>query len=77
MRKLLILALALVPAAAGCVDRGACLSSHVEQNPGYTYVQNQTYDGGKTYYPTIVTIPPSEDTVCDRWEFPDGRPEGR
>lgn len=79
MRKL-ILALALIPAAAGCVDRGACLASHTEHTDGYSTVVTTPVFGpnGTVSYAMIPQyIPESDNDVCDRWEFPDGRPEGR
>ena len=79
--KNLTLALAATAALmlAGCgKDRGECLASHVEHPEGWmmpitTWVS--TGNGAMTPITTLQYIPPSDDTVCDKWQFPKGRPE--
>lgn len=71
---LLFLAGIIALAADLFKDRGACLSSHV--TPAYSYIQPTYLPGPNgtvttTYMPVFVP----EGTECDRWEFPDGRPE--
>lgn len=63
------LVLLAILALSGCVDRGECLSSHSETVliPQYIYGSNGEIQ--------VMWYAPSEQTVCDRWEFPDGRPE--
>ena len=55
--------IALLLALAGCKDRGDCLSSHREKR-----IERKTVNG-HTRTSTRWS------TVCDRWQFPNGRPE--
>lgn len=55
------------------VDRGQCLASHTETVEGYyytTYIQS-----GSVSVPIMNYSPPYDVEVCDRWEFPEGRPK--
>lgn len=60
MKKAIAAATCLI-ALAGCKDYGRCLESHIMLMPITTVV-------GKT---TIISLMPM--TVCDRYEFPEGR----
>ena len=50
-----------IPILASCVDRGKCLRSHTETRITFVHA-------GAVLIP-INTV----DTVCDEWEFPDGK----
>ena len=53
-------------AACATPDRGQCLASHEELQPGPPMVM-----------PTGMVVPSGQYKkvqVCDQWEFPDGRP---
>ena len=56
-------------AACAHPDRGQCLESHLERH----YHPTDVYIGDFAGY-THETFP-SDDPVCDRWEFPNGRPK--
>ncbi|WP_037500534.1 hypothetical protein [Sphingomonas jaspsi] len=60
---------------AGCVDKGRCLQSHVEHSDEFVMLQPIIDGSGGTIF-IPVTYPASDTTVCDRWEFPEGRPHG-
>jgi hypothetical protein len=62
-----LLAAALLSSCAG-PDRGRCLDSHIERH----YHPTDVFIGGFAGY-THEYIP-SDDPVCDRWEYPNGRP---
>lgn len=59
MKKLLLCALVSL---LGCKDYGRCLESHKETIVYYVQV-------GQVMIPVF-----NEDTICDRYEFPEGRP---
>lgn len=58
--RLVLITVALL--LAGCTDRGQCLESHAEQSTVLMLV-------GKVFVHMPQTV-----IVCDRWEYPDGRP---
>lgn len=64
------IAMAIAALLSSCAqpDRGRCLESHLEKH----YHPTEVYLGGFGGY-THEYIP-SDDPVCDRWEYPDGRP---
>lgn len=68
MKKALI-AVALLVALSSCVDRGDCLASHDVDSSYMQYIYNPNGTIASFYWV------PSTTTVCDRWEFPDGRPQ--
>lgn len=72
---LMFVAVALLPACAP-VDRGRCLQSHIQ--PAWMQMLPMTRCGGNPMRCTTQIMPifHPETLVCDRWEFPDGRPEG-
>ena len=49
-------------------DRGRCLASHLEKH----YHPTDVFLGGIAGYTHEYF--PSDDPVCDQWEYPDGRP---
>ncbi|QXV74641.1 hypothetical protein [Rhizobium phage RHEph21] len=67
--KKALLAIALAVMLASCTDRGDCLSSHTEDSGYMQYIYNG--DG------TVLSFywVPTTNTVCDVWEFPEGRPQ--
>ena len=67
--SLTVLATAALLASCAQPDRGRCLASHLEKH----YHPTDVYIGGSAGY-THEYIP-SDDPVCDRWEYPDGRPK--
>ena len=67
-RLSLLLAVPIVFSSCARPDRGRCLESHLEKH----YHPTDVYIGGSAGY-THEYIP-SDDPVCDRWEYPDGRP---
>ena len=77
MKKLLVALAALMIAAplGGCQDLGDCLAEHTEFQPGYTYYTSMSFDGGKTSQVIPQYVPDSYVSVCDQWEFPEGRPD--
>jgi len=78
MKKLLLglVALTIPTALAGCgKDLGACLSSHTEHRDSYMTSDMTSFDGGKTYTFLPRLVPAQDWSECDRWEFPNGRPE--
>ncbi|WGD31669.1 hypothetical protein AncyloWKF20_07575 [Ancylobacter sp. WKF20] len=56
---------ALAALLAGCKDYGRCLSSHDET---VIVLMPMAVGNMTTYYPMPVT-----NTVCDQWEYPEGR----
>ena len=65
-----IVGLAVAALLSSCAqpDRGRCLASHLEKH----YQPTDVFLGGFAGY-THEYIP-SDDPVCDRWEYPNGRP---
>ncbi len=60
-----VLILLLILSACS-TDRGRCLRSHTE-----THIRtNPVFTGGTV---TMETVPETI-TVCDQWEYPDGKP---
>lgn len=81
MRKLLLLAPLLI--LAGCKDYGQCLASHDEHRDSYVSYEYAPSGismsggiamGGSGDF-NLVMHPAEDWTVCDQWEFPNGRPE--
>lgn len=66
MSRWLIFAVFLM---AGCTDRGHCLAKHYESSWYFQY----TYDAKMNI--TGMYWVDTSGYVCDRWEFPNGRPE--
>jgi hypothetical protein len=64
----MLIATAALLSSCAQPDRGRCLESHLEKH----YHPTDVYIGGPAGY-THEYIP-SDDPVCDRWEYPDGRP---
>lgn len=70
MKSLLLCLLVLV--SSGCVDKGRCLEQHTQLVlvPQYmTTCSNNVCSMRLMYFMPVNTV------VCDRYEFPDGRPE--
>lgn len=60
----------------GCTDRGNCLKSHQQT---YTWLQpiqiGSIYCGNGCSMPNYIYIPQEGiQTICDKWEFPKGKP---
>lgn len=72
---LALVGLSCVALAACAVDRGACQASHMEHQDGYMTSDAMSFDGGKTTTFMPRWVPDSDWTVCDKWEFPNGRPK--
>lgn len=75
MRVLLLLLVLLV---TGCgPDRGRCLASHNEviHVPEHCYMTPLTFGEITIYTWTCDPAYNYTKTVCDRWEFPNGRME--
>lgn len=70
--KIAVLLLSCISLAA-CADKGKCLQSHTERVDGYYYTT--FIMSGQTMIPITHYSPPYDKTVCDRWEFPDGKPK--
>ncbi|UGY15146.1 hypothetical protein HAP48_0042580 [Bradyrhizobium septentrionale] len=63
---------------AGCgIDRGQCLADHEETSTWMMPVQTGSISCGNGCTMPIYTHIPIEDhhRTCDRWEFPEGRPQ--
>jgi hypothetical protein len=74
MNRLIALAL-IALSLAGCKDYGQCLTSHVEAYEWMMPLQVGSMSCGNGCSMPIYTYIPMTDhrTVCDRWEFPEGR----
>jgi hypothetical protein len=70
----LTLAFACFVACACGPDRGNCLKSPEE--PRYRDPWVSIHTAGKVTYPIVHPGYHYNVTVCDRWEFPEGKPEG-
>lgn len=69
-----IMAAAAAVALSACkpaIDRGVCLEHHTETIFVPQYI---TVCSGSTCMPQFAYLLPIDDKVCDRWEFPNGRP---
>jgi hypothetical protein len=73
--KKLALALTSLALLSSCIDRGRCLESHVVHHPETFWIEFQHI--GTVNMPVTHVIPAHDETVCDRWEFPNGRPKER
>jgi len=71
MKRLFFL-LPVLGLVAACADKGRCFEQHYETQPAYVYTTVTTYDG-KNFVPVMQYMPESTYSVCDRWEFPEGR----
>ena len=70
MRYLLLLPLILT----GCnVDRGKCLASHTQ--PAWIQLIPMTNCVNNSCTTTLMPIVHPKQEVCDKWEFPEGRPK--
>ncbi|MFZ5715770.1 MAG: hypothetical protein ACOY3N_23330 [Bradyrhizobium sp.] len=63
-------------ALGGCKDYGKCLASHVEPYTWMMPIQTGSVSCGNGCSMPIYVYVPIDDkrTVCDRWEFPEGKP---
>jgi hypothetical protein len=52
-------------------DYGKCLQSHVEHRPARMWIQVMIIGGHS--YPVVHNVRAHDVTVCDRYEFPEGR----
>ncbi len=72
------IAIAAVIVLAACtpVDRGRCLQSHIR--PAWMQMMPMTSCSGNPLRcrSQIVPIYHPETRICDRWEFPEGKPKG-
>ena len=60
---LLVVGVGVAIATTPQIDRGRCFSSHTEQGaPIYVKMGNMMYPM------------PTTNTVCDEWEYPNGKP---
>lgn len=64
-------AIMLLAALSGCVDRGQCLHAHYEESGYWNYIYGTNMQLMGMYWVD------TSGNVCDRWEFPDGKPKSK
>lgn len=71
--KTIIFTLAMCAASFGCTDRGKCLAQHSERvwfQPAPIVIPQ-----GNSQPPMVINQVGfwTDETVCDKWEFPNGK----